>query len=272
MLEQSTQDDPQTGVSILCVSKAVHSWVTPVLFHTVALTNRRQIKAFQLALLASTRLTSENIDATVPPCSSFVRHLWFGPKDGSPTNILQSAHLGSWPVESIGVILSRCTALRSLAISNFPEKIWSFVGAQIPQSVEALHLGSVRAYMRWNWAELPCFSHLRIVTSMELDGVWAPRMYKTLATAPRVQVLRRFFPPKLRDTHRAALRRAAAVEHTEGFDRVEIIGCMLSPEHAPVWVKGCTEAVQGRMDRFVLRTVGGAIAWKVFFEDWRYVS
>lgn len=267
-------EDPQTGVSILCLSKTIHSWMISLVFHTVVLTTRRQINAFKRALLASPRSLSTDTDATAPPLGSYVRHLWLGPNDRDPTNILQSPRLNIWPVESIHTLLPLCTALRALAISNFPEEIWARVGARVPASVAALHLGSVRAYMAWDWAALPCFANLRVVTSLELDGVWAPRMYRALATAPGVRVLRRFFPPTLRDTHRTALRRAAAMEHAEGLDRVEIIGCMfLSPELAPVWMKGCAESAEGRVGRegpgrFVLQTIDGTIAWKVFFEDW----
>ena len=246
----------------------------PVLFRTVALPTRRQINAFKRALLADPRPRHGHLDATAPPLGSYVRHLWLGPNDRTPTNILQSPQLNTWPVESIQTLLPLCTALRSLAICNFPEEIWSRVGADIPPTVTALHLGSVRAYMVWDWAALPCFANLRAVTSMELDGVWAPRMYKALATAQSMRVLRRFFPPTLRNTHRNALRRAAAIEHAKSLDRVEIIGCMfLCPELAPMWFKGCTEAAEHRVHcegagRFVLQTVDGTTAWKVFFEDW----
>ncbi|EPS95651.1 hypothetical protein FOMPIDRAFT_1168386 [Fomitopsis schrenkii] len=248
----------------------------PVLFRTVALTTSRQINAFKRALLAPPRPASKDTDAPASPepCGSYVRHLWFGPNDRSPTNILQSPQLNNWPVGSIRAILPLCTALRSLAISNFPEEIWCRISEQIPPSVEALHLGSVRAYMQWDWTAMPCFARLRTVTSMELDGVWAPRMYKTLATAPNMRVLRRFFPPTLRNTHRTSLQRAAVVPHADGLDRVEIIGCMfLAPELAPMWLKNCAEAAEGRVGsegrgRFVLRTVDGTVAWKVFFEDW----
>ena len=88
----------------------------PILFRTVALPTRRQINAFKRALLADPRPRHGHTDATAPPLGSYVRHLWLGPNDRTPTNILQSPQLNTWPVESIQTLLPLCTSLRSLAI------------------------------------------------------------------------------------------------------------------------------------------------------------
>ena len=248
--------------------------MTPVIYHTVVLLTRHQINAFSHALLAPSRPHRVGTDTAAQPLGSYVRCLWFGPNDLPQTNTLDSSRMSVWPVESIRAILPRCPSLRALAICNFPEELWAAVGAHIPASVSALHLGAVRAYMQWDWAAFPCFANLRAVTSMEVAGVWAPRMYKALATAPRMRVLRRIFPPRLRDTHRTALQRAAAVEYAEGLDRVEIIGCLFTrPELVSAWLERCMEVAGSRVDRegpgrFVLRTVDGGVAWKVLFDDW----
>ncbi|KAH9833280.1 uncharacterized protein C8Q71DRAFT_196458 [Rhodofomes roseus] len=194
-----------------------------------------------------------------------------GPNHHSPSDLLQSPELNVWPVDAICSILPRCTSLSALAVVNCPEDVWGSIGPLLPASVASIHLGSVRAYMQWDWSAMPCYAALASVTSMELDSVWSPRMYKAVATLPGIRTLRRFFPPTLRDTHCAALRRAAAVEHAESMERVEIVGCMFrSPELAPRWREKCAEASHGavRPGLFVLRTVDGTIAWEVFFEDW----
>ncbi|KZT71871.1 hypothetical protein DAEQUDRAFT_763367 [Daedalea quercina L-15889] len=270
LLAHSAEEDKSTALSILRVSKDVYLWILPVLFRTVVLTTRHQINAFSRVLKSSVQTTVGQAGTQVS-LGSYVRHLWLGPNDRSPTNILQSPRINIWPEFAICAILPLCTSLKSLAISNFPEELWKNITLLVPPSVESIQLGSVRAYMLWDWTQMPCFSTLRCVTSLELDGVWSPRMYKAVATMPSMRTLRRFFPPTPRDTHYNALQRAAALEHSTTMEHVEIIGCTFrTSELAPRWLEKCTKASTGRVGpgRLVLRTVDGTIAWKMFFEDW----
>ncbi|KAH9919857.1 uncharacterized protein B0H18DRAFT_1026487 [Fomitopsis serialis] len=224
LLIHAAASDKKAAVELLCISKAAHLWVLPVLLRTVVLTTRRQVNAFARALRSPQRTVAVDTPSD-QKLGSYVQHLWIGPNDSSSANPLQSSIVSVWPIDNIRAILPHCTSLKALAVANFPEELWPRMGPLLPFSLESIHLGSVCAYMHWNWTEMPCYPTLRSITSMELGSVWSLRMYKAVATLPNIRTLRRFFPPILRNTHRTALQRAAALEPAATMERMEIIQC-----------------------------------------------
>ncbi|TBU45975.1 hypothetical protein BD309DRAFT_670837 [Dichomitus squalens] len=201
-----------------------------------------------------------------PTPASLVRNLWLGPTSSIDQNDLDYGS-NAWPITLIHQILTRCTALRALAVVCIGQARWYRLTGVIPASVTSLWLGPVHGEL--DYKHLPCAPNLRYLTS--LDTFMLDTEVRDLVLSPSIAVLRRVYSSADRVT--LAFDQLECVQRATVLERLDIVCCGKTEEEA----KGVLEETANRYefdrDRVALVPVssycdGRRDVIAVLFGDW----
>ncbi|KZT23687.1 hypothetical protein NEOLEDRAFT_528172 [Neolentinus lepideus HHB14362 ss-1] len=188
------EEDFRTACPLALVSKAVHSWIIPLLYTTVLLRTTRQIERFFETLrdedAISTRLGEQS-----RLLGNSVRRLWIGPTvDNGIVNhhasfTYWSSSMTHWPITMVHQILMHCTSLQSLAVIELDQNKWRMLESAVPASLKSLWLGPVHGpLIIKNFLRGPHVSrYTSIDTYMRDDEV------VDIVLSPHTRVFRRIF-------------------------------------------------------------------------------
>lgn len=158
--------------------KAIHAWVTPVLYSTVVLTTKAEFFAFERALYSAE--VSFDTQRGSPsglefPLGTYVQNLWLGQTRSKHGQHRVTATTGDvvmlggdsgqgrdiWDLTMS--IISMCPSIRNLALVNFPPAVLQLLLLRLPTSLESL---SIRLGGRHAQLDVPDLSRLTSLRSL----------------------------------------------------------------------------------------------------------
>ncbi|KAF9475712.1 hypothetical protein BDN70DRAFT_883420 [Pholiota conissans] len=173
--------DTKAILSLSLVCRTVHSWLIPVLYHSISFTKSRQLSKF----LSGHDIPNDPLESRF----SLIQNLYIGHTPHTAGNLLYGS--SSWPLTIVSRILWLSTSLKRLTILNLDQNKWRLFEHVIPASLEHLTLGPVHG--PFHPQDLTRRPRLKTFTSaatyMRDDEV------RDVVCFPSMRVFRRMMPP-----------------------------------------------------------------------------
>ncbi|KAI0685529.1 hypothetical protein C8T65DRAFT_679244 [Cerioporus squamosus] len=253
-----------TASSICRVCHTARAWALPVLYETIVLPSSSKIERFAYSQMETP------FDVVVDQLPiHLVRKMWFGPTSSSEENDLDYSSR-EWPITLMHQILTRCTALCSLAFINVGQAQLYRLTSVIPKTVSSLVLGPVHGEV--DYRHLPCAPNLHTFTSM--DTFMLDTEICELVLSSTIRTIRRVYTTPSETRVALAFDQLECVYRASVLERLEIV-CYGGTKEAAAEI---LESVAKERDYDRTRVVlvprastknGKDDAFATLFEDWK---
>ncbi|RDX45243.1 hypothetical protein OH76DRAFT_1408198 [Lentinus brumalis] len=213
VFERAAANHVPTADSICRVCHTARAWALPVLYETIVLTSSSKIERFAHSLME----TPFDIVVDQVPIH-LVRKIWFGPTSSFEENDLDYSSR-EWPITVMHQILTRCTALCSLALINVGQAQLYRLTSVIPNAVSSLTLGPVHGEV--DYRHLPCAPNLHTITSM--DTFMLDNEIRDLVLSSTIRTIRRIYSTPAERRVALAFDQLECLYRASVLERLEIV-------------------------------------------------